>query len=244
MAGPSQLIRHNRTRAVTISANLAPGYTLGDALDYLEEVVRSELPATAQLDYRGESLEFKERPARCCSRSGRAVRRVPRACGAVRELRASARDHDHGAACGRGRAARPAWLTGMTLNIYSQIGIIMLVGIAAKNGVLIVEFVNQLRDKGLDFDAAILEAARIRFRPVVMTATCTLMGSLPLIFASGPGAVSRTTLGIVIFSGVSLATVLTLFVVPAFYQLLARGTGSPNEVAARLETMKTQTAVQ
>jgi multidrug efflux pump len=131
-----------------------------------------------------------------------------------------------------------------TLNIYSQIGIIMLIGIAAKNGVLIVEFVNQMRDRGMAFQEAILEASRIRFRPVIMTAMCTLMGALPLILATGPGAVSRTTLGIVIFFGVSLATVLTLFVVPAFYQMLARGTGSPNEVANRLESMKAQTVAR
>jgi multidrug efflux pump len=244
LAGPSQLIRHNRTRAVTISANLAPGYTLGEALEYLEDVVRAELPASVQIDYRGESLEFKEASGSLMFTFAIALLVVFLVLAAQFESFVHPLVIMITVPLAVAGGLLGLHLTGNTLNIYSQIGIIMLVGIAAKNGVLIVEFVNQLRDKGLDFDAAILEAARIRFRPVVMTATCTLMGSLPLIFASGPGAVSRTTLGIVIFSGVSLATVLTLFVVPAFYQLLARGTGSPNEVAARLETMKTQTAVQ
>jgi multidrug efflux pump len=126
----------------------------------------------------------------------------------------------------------------MTLNIYSQIGIIMLVGIAAKNGVLIVEFINQMRDEGLEFQKAIVEAARIRFRPVIMTAIATTMGAVPLIMATGPGAQSRSALGVVIFAGVSCATIFTLFIVPAFYSLLARHTGSPNAVANKLEAMK------
>jgi len=105
-----------------------------------------------------------------------------------------------------------------------------------------VEFINQLRDQGMEFMEAILEAARIRFRPVVMTTCATLMGSVPLILASGPGAESRTALGVVTFSGVSIATLFTLFVVPAFYRLLAQRTGSPNAVAHKLDRLKTQAA--
>ena len=129
------------------------------------------------------------------------------------------------------------YLSGSTLNIYSQIGIIMLIGIAAKNGVLIVEFINQLRDAGRDFDEAIMEAAGIRLRPVIMTTISTVMGSMPLILASGPGSSGRNTLGVVIFSGVSLATLLTLFVVPAFYKLLARNTGSPRTISRMLDEL-------
>jgi multidrug efflux pump len=129
------------------------------------------------------------------------------------------------------------WVSGLTLNIYSQIGIIMLVGIAAKNGVLIVEFTNQLRDAGRDFRTAITEAARIRFRPIVMTSFATVMGSIPLILATGPGAVSRMNLGVVIFSGVTLATLFTLFIVPAVYDLFARRTGSPGAVARKLDAL-------
>ena len=129
------------------------------------------------------------------------------------------------------------YVTGTTLNIYSQIGIIMLVGIAAKNGVLIVEFINQLRDAGRDFNAAIIEAAGIRLRPVIMTTLSTIMGSIPLILAMGAGSESRNVLGVVIFSGVSLATLLTLFIVPAFYQLLARRSGSPKATERSLEEL-------
>jgi multidrug efflux pump len=113
----------------------------------------------------------------------------------------------------------------------------MLVGIAAKNGVLIVEFINQLRDRGLEFKEAVVEGAGVRFRPVIMTAFAATMGAVPLIFAEGPGAESRSALGVVIFSGVSLATVFTLFMVPAFYYLVARRTASPNAVANELAAM-------
>jgi multidrug efflux pump len=128
-------------------------------------------------------------------------------------------------------------LTGSSLNIYSQIGIIMLIGIAAKNGVLIVEFINQLRDAGADFEKAIVDAASIRLRPVLMTTLSTAMGTVPLLTAMGAGAESRIVLGVVIFSGVIIASLLTLFIVPAFYHLLARNTGSPHAVARELERL-------
>ena len=132
------------------------------------------------------------------------------------------------------------WVSGKTLNIYSQIGIIMLVGIAAKNGVLIVEFINQLRDKGMEFKDAIVEASRIRLRPVIMTAFAAVMGSVPLILAEGPGSASRAALGVVIFSGVTFATFFTLFIVPAVYNLMARGTSSPNAIAHQLDAMSAE----
>jgi multidrug efflux pump len=130
------------------------------------------------------------------------------------------------------------YLTGDTLNIYSNIGLIILIGISTKNGILIVEFINQLRDEGKEFMEAIYGAAEIRLRPVLMTALSTIMGSLPLIAASGAGAESRTTLGVVIFSGVVLATALTLFVVPALYALIARQTTSPETIARELQSLE------
>jgi multidrug efflux pump len=238
MAGPSQLNRYHTLRAVTLSANLAAGYTLGDALDYLEEIVRSDLPITAQIDYRGESRDLRESSNALIFTFGIALFVV------FLVLAAQFESFVHPivimitvplAVAG---GLFGLWVTDMTLNIYSQIGIIMLVGIASKNGVLIVEFINQMRDEGMAFRDAIVEGARIRFRPVVMTAFSTIMGSIPLILATGPGAASRTHLGVVIFSGVSIATFFTLFIVPAFYDLLARKTGSPNAVAQRLQGMR------
>ncbi len=240
MAGPSQLQRHNRMRAVTITANLAPGYTLGEALTYLENIVRTELPASAQIDYRGESLEYKEASGALYFTFGVALFVVFLVLAAQFEsfvhplvIMVTVPLAVAGGLLGLA-------LSGKTLNIYSQIGIIMLVGIAAKNGVLIVEFINQMRDQGMPFKDAIVEASRIRLRPVIMTAFAAVMGSVPLIFAEGPGSASRQALGVVIFSGVSLATLFTLFIVPSVYNLMARRTGSPNAIAHRLARLSAE----
>jgi multidrug efflux pump len=127
------------------------------------------------------------------------------------------------------------WLTGETLNIYSQIGLIILVGLSAKNGILIVEFINQLRDEGVAYRDAILEAAAKRLRPIIMTTVTTIMGAVPLILAAGAGAESRFVIGVVIIGGLSLSILLTIFVVPMMYRVLAAKTGSPNAVSQRLE---------
>ena len=116
----------------------------------------------------------------------------------------------------------------------------MLVGLAAKNGILIVEFANQLRDEGRDVRAAIAEASAVRLRPILMTAAATIMGAVPLVLAGGPGAASRATIGVVIIFGVAFATLLTLFVVPAFYGLLAPYTRSPEALAQELDKLEAQ----
>jgi multidrug efflux pump len=237
VADAGTLNRYNRLRAITISANLAPGYSLGQALGFLEQLAREELPETAQLDYKGESLELKEAAGGLLFSFALALLIVFLVLAAQFEsfvhpvvIMATVPLSTFGALLG-------LYLTGGSLNIYSNIGLIILIGISTKNGILIVEFTNQLRDKGLAFMDAVYEAAEIRLRPVLMTALSTIMGSMPLIAATGAGAESRTTLGIVIFSGVLLATVLTLFVVPALYALIARKTASPEAVARELETL-------
>jgi HAE1 family hydrophobic/amphiphilic exporter-1 len=113
------------------------------------------------------------------------------------------------------------YLAGVTLNVYSQIGIVMLVGLVAKNGILIVEFANIRRDEGASVDAAIREAARTRLRPVMMTISAAVLGALPLIFAHGAGAESRLALGWVIIGGLGFATLFTLFLIPVAYRILA-----------------------
>ena len=240
-AGPGSLNRYNRLRAVTISASLAPGVALGDALAFLERIVQESFPDEAQINYEGESLEYKEASGSLMFLFGLALLIV------FLVLAAQFESFIHpfvilitvplavtGALLG-------LYLTDATINIYSQIGVVMLIGIAAKNGVLIVEFINQMRDKGLAFEQAILEGAGTRLRPVVMTTISTVMGSIPLILATGAGSESRTVLGIVVFAGVTFATLLTLFVVPPFYALLARRTGSPQAVSRLLERMRTAT---
>jgi multidrug efflux pump len=237
VAGAATLNRYNRLRTITLTAGLASGYALGDALEFLEQTVAEELPETAQIDYKGESLEYKEASGSLIFTFGIALLIV------FLVLAAQFESFIHpfvillAVPMAIAGALLGLYLTGDTLNIYSQIGFVMLIGIASKNGVLIVEFINQLRDAGRDFETAILEAASIRLRPVLMTTLATVMGSIPLLLATGAGAESRNVLGVVIFSGVSLATLLTLFIVPAFYQLLARKTGSPRAVARMLEQL-------
>lgn len=237
-ADAGRLNRYNRLRSVTISANLSPGYTLGEALKFLEGVVGDELPATAQIDYKGESLELRE------SEGGLLFIFVLALLIVFLVLAAQFESFIHpivimvtvplatfGALLG-------LYLTNDTLNIYSEIGIIILIGISTKNGILIVEFANQLRDQGLAFRDALLQSCEVRLRPVLMTALSTMMGSIPLILATGAGSESRITLGVVIFSGVFVATLMTLFVIPVFYDLLARSTGSPAEVAQELDRLE------
>ncbi|HYD44541.1 MAG TPA: efflux RND transporter permease subunit, partial [Phenylobacterium sp.] len=133
---------------------------------------------------------------------------------------------------------------GSSINTYSQIGLIILVGIAAKNGILIVEFANQLRDEGLSIREAVLESASLRLRPIIMTSISAAAGAIPLIVWGGPGGESRRTIGVVIFCGAIFTTMVTLFVVPVFYNLLARFTKSPLATARRIEQYEQEEEVR
>ena len=226
-ATSAQLNRYNRMRAVTISANLADGYTLGQALEYLENIVSTELPDNVSIDYKGESQLYQE--------AGNSFVYVFMLALAVTYLILAAQFESWvhplvimltvplalvGAYIG-------LFFSDMTINIYSQIGLVMLIGLAAKNGILIVEFANQLRDAGMEFEQALKRAAAQRLRPIVMTGFTTVFSALPLVLASGPGAESRMVIGMVIFSGVLVSAFMTLYVVPTAYSWLARNTGSP-----------------
>ncbi len=234
-AGPATLNRFNRVRSITMEADLADGYPLGEALAYLEDTVDEILPSEVQTDVKGQSRDYRE------AGGATMFMLVLGALVVFLVLAAQFESLVHpfvimltvplailGALLG-------LHLTGLSLNIYSQVGLVMLVGLAAKNGILIVEFANQLRDQGRAFAEALEEAAVTRLRPILMTAVTTMAGSIPLIVSSGAGAETRLVIGTVIFAGVALATVLTLFVVPVAYDLLARRTGSPGDVGRRLE---------
>ena len=129
-------------------------------------------------------------------------------------------------------------IAGSSVNTYSQIGLIILVGIAAKNGILIVEFANQLRDRGLSIREAVIESASLRLRPIVMTSISAAAGSIPLILWGGAGGESRKTIGVVVFFGAIFTTMVTLFAVPVFYNMLARFTKSPEATARRIEAFE------
>jgi multidrug efflux pump len=130
------------------------------------------------------------------------------------------------------------WIFGASVNVFTQIGAILLIGLAAKNGVLIVEFANQLRDRGVPFKQALVEASVVRLRPILMTSACTTFGALPLLLATGAGAESRQPIGIVVVFGVAISAALTLFVVPALYSVLAGSSGSPEAVSREIETLR------
>jgi multidrug efflux pump len=234
-ADSGTLNRYNRVRAVTIEAGLSEGYALGEALDYLRTLVRENLPETAVIDYKGESLDFQS------SGSSLLFIFVLGFVVVFLVLAGQFESYIHplviiltvplaisGALAG-------LYFTGNSLNVYTQVGLIMLIGLAAKNGILIVEFINQLRDEGVEFSQAVIEAAQIRLRPIVMTGITTVAGATPLIMASGAGAETRIAIGVVILFGVAAATLFTLFIVPVAYDLLARNTGSSSDVRRKLE---------
>ncbi len=239
-ATASSLNRFNRLRAITISANLAPGTTLGQALDFLERTARTELPATAQIAYKGQSQEYKESSSTLAFTFGLALVVVFLVLAAQFESFVHPLVIILTVPLAVAGALFGLWVSGATLNIYSQIGIVMLVGLAAKNGILIVEFANQLRDAGRSIHDALVEAAVTRFRPILMTSLATAMGAVPLMIWQGAGTQSRFAIGIVIFAGVIFSTGLTLFVVPAFYNLLARFTRSPGAIAAEVAAWERQ----
>lgn len=234
-ADSTSLNRYNRIRAITLEANLKDDAVLGDVLSHIEGVIREKLPQTVIVDYKGQSLDFKK--------AGGSVFFVF-LLGIVVVFLVLAAQFESWIhpfvimltvplAVGGGLLG--LWVTGATLNIYSQIGLIMLVGLAAKNGILIVEFANQLRDQGVAFNDAIMQASETRLRPIVMTGITTAAGSVPLILSSGAGSETRMVIGIVVLFGVIAATVMTLYIVPVAYSLLARGTGAVGDVARELE---------
>ena len=241
IAEPASFNRFNRLRAITISGGLAEGYPMGEALEWTRQVIDEELPDYAQIDWKGESREYQEAGSAVLLTFALALLIV------YLVLAAQFESFIHpfvimltvplavlGALIG-------LWITGGSLNLFSQIGIVMLIGLAAKNGILIVEFANQLRDGGRSVVEAIAESASVRLRPILMTSVATMMGALPLVLAGGPGSASRATIGIVVIFGVAFSTLLSLFVIPAFYALLAPHTSSPETVANELEKLEDAT---
>ncbi len=233
-ADSSSLNRYNRIRAITLESNLSEDLPLGEALAHLERLVEEHLPETAIIDYKGQSLDFRD--------SGGSILFIF-ALGILVVYLVLAAQFESWVHPLVILLTVPLAITGAlaglylfngSLNIYTQVGLIMLVGLAAKNGILIVEFVNQLRDQGMDFDEAILRASAIRLRPIIMTGITTAAGSIPLILSFGAGSETRTAIGIVIFSGVLAATLFTIIVIPVGYSLLARRTGAIGDVARAL----------
>ncbi len=238
VSGIAKLNRYNRMRSVTISGSLAPGVSLGEALDFLENTVNENLPHKAKVDYKGQSLEYKESSSGMFFTFGFALVVLFLVMAAQFEsfVHPTVIMITVPLALVGGLLGLTA--AGQSLNIFSQIGLLMLIGIATKNGILIVEFINQVRDTGVEFNEAIIKGCQLRLRPVLMTTISTLVGAMPLVLMAGPGSLSRNVLGIVILSGVSFATLLTLYMVPGLYKLIARNTGSPERLARELKALQ------
>ena len=238
LGGPARLNRFDRMRSITVSAALTPGNTLGPGLATVEKIVKEHLPSSVRLSYDGPSREFKQSGGQLYLMFLLALVVVFLVLAALFEsflhpfvIITTVPLAVIGALVG-------LWIYGMSINVFSQIAAIMLVGLAAKNGILIVEFANQLRDRGVEYKEAVIEAAAIRLRPVLMTSLCTAFGALPLMLASGAGAESRQSIGVVVFYGVVISVVLTLGVVPAVYTLAARNTRSPQTIAKMIERLR------
>ena len=240
-AGPVDLRRFDRMRSISISGSINPGYSLGEALAALERIVEENLPDSVRLNYNGESRDFKN--------TGNAIYLTFLLALVIAYLVLAAQFESFkhpfiimttvplaitGALLG-------LWIFGSTINIYSQIGAIMLIGLAAKNGILIVEFANQLRDRGVEFHDALVQSATTRLRPVLMTSMCTAFGAVPLLMATGAGALSRQSIGAVVFFGVTCAVLLTLVIVPTVYSVIARNTHSPEYVARLIDKLSAAT---
>lgn len=230
--------RTDRQRSITLTAELAPGYTVKQAIDFYRVQTTENPNPGIVVAWGGQAKDFLEGRGGVSFAFGMALLLV------FLVLAAQFESWIHPAVI---MLTVPLavlgglfglLMAGSSINTYSQIGLIILVGIAAKNGILIVEFANQRRDEGRSVTEALIEAAGVRLRPIVMTAIATAFGALPLILARGPGAGSRTTIGVVIFAGAIFTTLLTLFVVPVFYNLLARFTRSPDATARQLEALE------
>ncbi len=221
---PKELIRFNQLRSATITAVPGPGYSLGDALAVLETAAAKVLPASVQIDYGGQSREFKQ--------SGSSILIVFLLALFFIYLVLAAQFESFidpvvimvSVPLSLTGALAALWFTGGTMNVYSQIGLITLVGLITKHGILILEFTNQLREEGKEMVDALVEAAELRLRPILMTTGAMVLGAVPLALATGAGAESRRQIGWVIVGGMSFGTLLTLFVVPVAYTYLARKT--------------------
>ena len=219
---PQSLNHFNQLRSATLSATLAPGYTLGDALAFLDGTAAEVLPPTARVDYNGQSREFKESSAGLAMTFALALAFIYLVLAAQFESFTDPFIIMLTVPFSIAGALLALWLSGGTLNIYSQVGLVTLIGLITKHGILIVEFANQIRDDGRDAASAVVEAATLRLRPILMTTGAMVLGAVPLALAVGAGAESRRQIGWVIVGGLLVGTFFTLYIVPAVYTLAKR----------------------
>ena len=222
---PKELNRFNQFRSATITGNIAPGYSLGEGLAFLEQAADRALPPAVRYDYGGQSREFKDAESSLLFIFVLALAFIFLVLAAQFESFVDPLIIMLTVPLSMTGALLALHLTGGTLNIYSQIGLVTLIGLISKHGILIVQFANRLQDEGRGLREAVIEAAALRLRPILMTTGAMVAGAIPLAIAAGAGAESRHEIGWVIVGGMTFGTLLTLFVVPTAYTLLARDRG-------------------
>ena len=232
-SSPPQLFRFNRFTAATISAGLAPGYTIGDGIDAMNEIAARILPETMITDLAGQSRDFTESAQSLNFIFILALVMIYLVLAAQFESFRDPLIILFTVPLAIFGTLLSLWYFDQTLNIFSQIGAIMLIGLIAKNGILIVEFANQRQEQGLSVQEAIRDAASTRFRPILMTTISTILGILPIALALGAGAESRTSMGIAVIGGLVIGSALTLYIIPAIYSYFASDKSSRKEIEKR-----------
>ena len=235
VASPNRLNHYQRQKAVTLTADLAPGHTLGEALDFLDGWANDNLPVGMTVDYAGDSKDYRDNQGEMALVFGLALLVVYLVLVAQFESLITPAVVMMTVPLGIFGGLLGLWLTGQEMSIYSQIGMIMLIGMVTKNGILIVEFINQLRQRGQGFEEAIISGAVRRLRPILMTSLTAVIGAVPLMLSMGAGYESRMTVGTVVFFGLSLATLVTLLLIPACYHLLAKGAGMTGQRSQQVD---------
>ncbi|MFY8115623.1 MAG: efflux RND transporter permease subunit, partial [Rhabdaerophilum sp.] len=237
-AGPQRLNRFDRLRSITIQGSLAPGVTLGQGIDALDRIAKEVLPAEARIGYNGQSKEYKRATGSLYMTFGFALLVVFLVLAAQFESWIAPAVIMVTVPLALTGALAILLLTGQTLNVYSQIGMILLIGIMTKNGILIVEFTNQLREQGVELYEAVVKASEMRLRPILMTSIATVFGAVPLALSSGAGAEARATIGWVIIGGASLSTFMTLFLVPSVFLMVGNYTSPRSTIAEKLAELQ------
>ena len=230
---PRSLNHFNKLRAARIDANLAPGYAIKDAIDFMKDASKRALPPTVQNDLFGQSREYRDSSGSIYLTFMLALAFIYLVLSAQFESFVDPFVIMLTVPLAMTGGLLALVLSGCSLNIFSQIGLITLVGLITKHGILIVEFANQLQERGLALREAVIESATLRLRPILMTTGAMVLGAIPLAMASGAGAESRQAIGWVIVGGMSLGTILTLFIVPTFYTFLARSHQHALDAAGR-----------
>jgi len=242
VAGPQGLNRVDRLRSITIQGTPAAGVSLGEAIEVLEQAAAEVLPPDVKIGYSGQSKEYKQTSSSIYVTFSVALLVVFLVLAAQFESWIAPVTIMLAVPLALTGGLAALLLTGQTLNVYSQIGMVLLIGIMTKNGILIVEFANQLREEGQDLRTAVLEASVTRLRPILMTSIATVFGAVPLMLSGGAGAEARQAIGTVIVGGVSLSTLFTLFVVPSLYLLLGGFSKPRNHISEELEKQEREVA--